>query len=163
MLECCMHARARRRRTNRDGWMEQHPAFVYQRAIGAGRPVLTAYATRELSSGRKGGGGRVGALFGLAAVALGKFKYVLVQASSSDYTCRTYVRGAPNALFHADVAAPLLEQMDAVGLAAEVLGGGWIEHFPMNRRVHIWGGATVRPRSCSCKGAADAARQVQSA
>lgn len=31
-----------------------------------------------MSSGKKGGGGRIGAIFGLAAVALGKFKYVLV-------------------------------------------------------------------------------------
>ena len=54
------------------------PARAQVTWIGAARPVLTAYATRELSSGRKGGGGRLGALFGLAAVALGKFKYVLV-------------------------------------------------------------------------------------
>ena len=54
------------------------PARAQVTWIGAARPVLTAYGTRELSSGRKGGGGRVGALFGLAAVALGKFKYVLV-------------------------------------------------------------------------------------
>ena len=54
------------------------PARAQVTWIGAARPVLTAYGTREMSSGRKGGGGRVGALFGLAAVALGKFKYVLV-------------------------------------------------------------------------------------
>ena len=53
------------------------PAKARVTWIGAARPVLTAYATRDMSSGRKGGG-RLGALFGLAAVALGKFKYVLV-------------------------------------------------------------------------------------
>ena len=56
----------------------------------------------------------------------GKFKYVLVQASSSDYQCRTYVRGVLGVMFHAEVAKPLLDQMSAVELQAEVLGGGWI-------------------------------------
>jgi len=54
------------------------PARAQVTWIGAARPVVTAYATREMSSGKKGGGGRIGAMFGLAALALGKFKYVLV-------------------------------------------------------------------------------------
>eukprot|EP00937_MAST-01D_sp_MAST-1D-sp2_P008052 g8052.t1 len=67
------------------------------------------------------------------------FKYVLVQASTPELQFRTFVRGDSAAEWHADVAQPLLEELAAVGLQGDVLGGGFMSHMPAAKRVYVWG------------------------
>jgi hypothetical protein len=64
----------------------------------------------------------------------GRQKYVLVQAGA-----RYFVRGDPRASYHKDAARPLVEELRAMEVAHEVLGGGRIQFEPDPKTIHIYG------------------------
>ena len=64
----------------------------------------------------------------------GRQKYVLVQAGT-----RYFVRGDPRASYHMDAARPLVEELRAMEVAHEVLGGGRIQFEPDAKTIHIYG------------------------
>ena len=68
-----------------------------------------------------------------------KYKYVLIKATDpASGTDKTLVRGW-NAPYHADVAAPTLEELEECGFTFNVLGGGRISHSSANKKISIFG------------------------
>ena len=64
----------------------------------------------------------------------GRQKYVLVQAGA-----RYFVRGDPRASYHKDAALPLVEELRALDVAHEILGGGRIQFESDAKTIHIYG------------------------
>jgi len=69
------------------------------------------------------------------------FKYVLIEVSSHVVRERKLlVRGLVSAEYHADIAEPVLRQIDAVGLHHDVLGGGRIRYVAgAKSRLTVYG------------------------
>jgi len=65
-----------------------------------------------------------------------KQKYVLVQTKS---TASYFVRGSENASYHKDAGRPLFEELRALSIPYEVLGGGRIEHSTNEATIKIYG------------------------
>ena len=61
-------------------------------------------------------------------------KYVLVQAGE-----RYFVRGNARAAYHKDAARSLVDELGALGVAHEVLGGGRIQADLANKKIKIYG------------------------
>ena len=68
------------------------------------------------------------------AIGQGIQKYVLVQAGD-----RYFVRGNTRAAYHKDAARPLVDELTAMGVAHEVLGGGRIQADLANKKIAIYG------------------------
>lgn len=75
--------------------------------------------------------------------ASGKFKYVLAKVYTSpnagDSEFQYYVRGHAWGAFHADIFEKFEEQVAALGLSAECVGGGRIMHHADQHKIEVFG------------------------
>lgn len=73
-------------------------------------------------------------------------KYACVRATSSEGSSFLAVRSGPEP-YHADVARPLMQHLQARGYRCEALGGGRIAASFSEKKVHIYG--YLPPLSCT--------------
>ena len=105
--------------------------------VGDGEPTTTAEERAEAATLRttEGAAAEVApTVAGCVFAGPGRQKYVLVQAGA-----RYFVRGDPRASYHMDAARPLVEELRAMEVAHEVLGGGRIQFEPEKKTIHIYG------------------------
>ena len=105
--------------------------------VGGGEPTTTAEERAEAATLRttEGAAAEVApTVAGCVFAGPGRQKYVLVQAGA-----RYFVRGDPRASYHMDAARPLVEELRAMEVAHEVLGGGRIQFEPDAKTIHIYG------------------------
>ncbi|KAJ8614429.1 hypothetical protein CTAYLR_000765 [Chrysophaeum taylorii] len=98
-------------------------------------PTTNAQDQAEAAAMRKGEG-RGGTIAGLPPCAIedGLQKYVLIQVGEGHL-----VRGAVSAAYHRDAAQPCVEQLSALGVDYEVLGGGRIALDRASKSIKIYG------------------------
>jgi hypothetical protein len=103
---------------------------------GGGEPTTTAEERAEAATLRttEGAAEVAPTVAGCVFAGPGRQKYVLVQAGT-----RYFVRGDPRASYHMDAARPLVEELRAMEVAHEVLGGGRIQFEPDAKTIHIYG------------------------
>ena len=103
---------------------------------GADEPTTTAEERAEAATLRttEGAAAVAPTVAGCVFAGPGRQKYVLVQAGT-----RYFVRGDPRASYHMDAARPLVEELRAMEVAHEVLGGGRIQFEPEKKTIHIYG------------------------
>ena len=78
-------------------------------------------------------------LFAQVDIASGTFKYVLINAATSDGRERkTLLRSGPGD-YHVDVATPTVDALKAAGLIVEIPGGGRINRDDAAREISIFG------------------------
>uniref|UniRef100_A0A1A9WT61 Sex-regulated protein janus-B n=1 Tax=Glossina brevipalpis TaxID=37001 RepID=A0A1A9WT61_9MUSC len=74
----------------------------------------------------------------------GVFKYVLIKIKDKG-TCddaasfKTIVRGYKDCQWHSDIFERINASCQIMGLEAEVLGGGKIEHDPSAKKIKVYG------------------------
>ena len=104
--------------------------------VGDGEPTPTAEERAEAATLRttEGAAAVAPTVAGCVFAGPGRQKYVLVQAGT-----RYFVRGDPRASYHMDAARPLVEELRAMEVAHEVLGGGRIQFEPEKKTIHIYG------------------------
>lgn len=70
----------------------------------------------------------------------GIFKYVLIEVTDPATSERKrIVAGTKSAEFHQEVAEPVLEELEELGLRGEILGGGRIQHNKADKFIKIYG------------------------
>ncbi|KAJ9587003.1 hypothetical protein L9F63_019400 [Diploptera punctata] len=74
----------------------------------------------------------------------GTFKYVLIKVygskkGSGSEDVKTIVRGFSWGAFHGDIYDKTLEQVQALGLDSECVGGGRIKHEAANKKILVYG------------------------
>mmetsp|Transcript_22527 Transcript_22527/g.58656 ORF Transcript_22527/g.58656 Transcript_22527/m.58656 type:complete len:177 (+) Transcript_22527:220-750(+) len=104
--------------------------------VGDGEPTTTAEERAEAATLRttEGAAAVAPTVAGCVFAGPGRQKYVLGQAGT-----RYFVRGDPRASYHMDAARPLVEELRAMEVAHEVLGGGRIQFEPEKKTIHIYG------------------------
>jgi phosphohistidine phosphatase len=73
----------------------------------------------------------------------GRFKYILCKVfergSPSGSQFKNVVRGTASAEFHSAIYDDLDAELEALGLSCECLGGGKIEHNPVDKTIVVFG------------------------
>lgn len=73
-----------------------------------------------------------------------RFKYIIMRLSSADRVrSKLVVRGGRQSSYHNDVLQKTKGEVQGSGLNLEPLGGGRVEHFPGEGRVHVFGYSTA--------------------
>jgi phosphohistidine phosphatase len=69
-----------------------------------------------------------------------RFKYIIMRLSSPDMSrSKLIVRGGRQSAYHSDVLQRTKGEVQGSGLNLEPLGGGRIEHFAGEGKVHVFG------------------------
>merc|ERR1711911_9839 len=78
----------------------------------------------------------------VADIDIGRFKYVLIKVYSKDPNqehMKFIIRGYNWASFHADIYDKIQEELDALGLDTECVGGGRILHDSEKKSIYVYG------------------------
>ena len=87
--------------------------------------------------------------YAAARIALGTWKYVLLEVEDSAGVRAALVRNTAGLQYHAEMAAEARKELHGL-LSVRVLGGGWIAFSGKPRTIHIWGYSKTYGRCGEC-------------
>lgn len=68
----------------------------------------------------------------------GVFKYIQIRVTG-DGVKKIVIRGSADAEYHADVYGSSSPQIESLGFQTEPIGGGRIDHNPVEKTIHVYG------------------------